>query len=335
MTGGIAMQGIEREIESNYSLDVSNMFAHKDAFIVVTPKGRKIVRRIPFSYERLKFVHGAKEHLAANGFPCIDSYMLTISGDPGFYHNNCLYALTDFIEGRESSFDSDADLVRAAVALAGLHNASAGYIAPDDCKIQNELGKLPGYFSKRLDDIKKMRKQAKKGKSRFDQLFIQYADHFISMGETASKELAASAYGILASRTLEEKSFCHHDYTHHNIVMDGGHVTIINFDYCCYELRVYDIANLIRRKMRKCDWDISKIGLIIQSYSSVAPLSIEELEVMKIILQFPQKLWRVVNRYYNSRRSWSEKSYVSRLLEVINEIEPFEAFVKVYERTYL
>ncbi len=329
------MQGLEREIESNYRLAVSNMFAYKDAFIIVTSKGRKTVRRIPFSYERLKFVHGAKEHLAANGFPCIDSYIPTISGDPGFCHNNSLYALTDFIEGRESSFDSDADLAMAAAALAELHNASAGYVAPDDCKVQNELGKLPVYFSKRLDDIRKLRKQAKKGRSRFDQLFIQYADHFISTGETASKELADSAYEKLVTRAQEEKSFCHHDYTHHNILMDGGQVTIINFDYCCYELGVYDVANLIRRKMRKCDWDISKTGLIIQSYSSVAPLSREELEVMKIILQFPQKLWRVVNRYYNSRRSWSEKSYVSRLMEVIDEIEPFDAFIKMYERAYL
>lgn len=329
------MQGIEREIENNYGLSVSNTFAYKDTSIIVTPKGRKVIRRIPFSYERLKFVNGAKEHLGANGFPFIDSYILTSSGDPGFYYNNSLYALTDFVEGRESSFDSDTDLARAAAALAGLHKASAGYIAPPDCKVQNELGKLPGYFLKRLDDIKKMRKQAKKGKGRFDQLFLQYADHFISSGETAAFELAASAYDKLAAKTLVERSFCHHDYTHHNILMDGGRVTIINFDYCCYELGVYDVANLIRRKMRKCDWDISKAGLIIQAYSNAAPLSREELEVMKIILQFPQKFWRVVNRYYNSRRSWSEKSYVSRLQEVIDEIEPFEAFIKVYTRTYL
>lgn len=329
------MQGIEREIENLYGLTVSNMYPYKDTFIIATPKGHKVIRRIPFSFERLKFVHGAKEHLAANGFPFIDSYVLTGSGDPGFCHNNSLYALTDLINGRESSFDSDSDLTRAAAALAGLHKASAGYIAPEGCKVQNELGRLPGYFAKRLDDIKKMRKQAKKGKGRFDQLFLEYAGRFISAGEKASEELAASAYEKLAVEAWDNKSFCHHDYTHHNIILDGGRVTVINFDYCCYELRVYDIANLIRRKMRKCDWDISKTGLIIQSYCSVYPLSREEMEVMKIVLQFPQKFWRVVNRYYNSRRSWSEKSYVSRLQEVIDEMEPFEAFIRVFERTYL
>ena len=329
------MQGIEREIENIYSLDVSSMFPYKDMFIIVTPKGHKAIRRIPFSFERLRFVHGAKEHLASNGFPFIDPYVLTASGDPGFYHNNSLYALTDLIDGRESSFDSDADLVKAAAALAGMHKASAGYIAPEGCKVQNELGRLPGYFAKRLEDIKKMRKQAKRGKGRFDQLFLQYADHFINVGEKASKELAASAYEKLAAKTWDEKSFCHHDYTHHNIILNDGRVTIINFNYCCYELRVYDVANLLRRKMRKCGWDVSKSELIIRSYCSVDSLDREEMEVMKIVLQFPQKFWRVANRYYNSRRSWSEKRYVNRLQEVIDEIEPFKAFIEAYKETYL
>lgn len=335
MTGGVVMQGIEREIESIYGLDISNMFPYKDTFIIVTSRGRKVIRRIPFSFERLRFVHGAKEHLAANGFPFTDPYVLTDSGDPGFYYNNSLYALTDLIDGRESSFDSDEDLSKAAAALAAMHRASVGYIAPEGCKIQSELGKLPGYFAKRLDDIRKLRKQARKGRGRFDQLFLQYADRFISIGEKAAEELASSAYDRLTAEAREKRSFCHHDYTHHNIILNGGRVTIINFDYCCHELRVYDVANLIRRKMRKCGWDISKTGLIIRSYNSVDPLSHEEMEVMKIILQFPQKFWRVVNRYYNSRRCWSEKSYVGRLQEVIDEMEPFGAFIEVYEKTYL
>lgn len=329
------MQGIEKEIEINYSLSVGNMHPYKDTFVISTSAGRKVIRRIPFSLERLRFVHGAKEHLKANGFPFVDPYVPTISGEPGFYHNNSLFALAEMIDGRESSFDSDEDLAKAAAALAAMHRASAGYDAPEGCKVHNELGRLPIYFAKRLDDIRKLRKQAKKGRGRFDQLFLQYADRFIDIGEKALRELSVSSYEGLTAAAWEKKSFCHHDYTHHNIILTGGHVSIINFEYCCYELRIYDVANLIRRKMRKCGWDISKAGLIISSYNSVEPLRKEEMEVMKIILEFPQKFWRVVNRYYNSRRCWSERSYVGRLLEVIDEMEPFEAFINSYEKEYL
>lgn len=57
----------------------------------------------------------------------------------------------------------------------------------------------------------------------------------------------------------------------------------------------------------------------------------DEFLVMKYILQFPQKFWRVANRFYNSRRSWSEKSFVSRLQEVVDEIEYHKQFIERYE----
>ncbi len=329
------MQGIERAIAENYGFDVKNFVQHRDSIMVITTAGKKLVKRIPFSPERLMFVHGAKNHLAANGFSGVDRYITTLLGEAGFYCSGSLYAMTDFIDGRESGFENDNDIRRASAALAALHRASAGYNAPEGCKVQNELGKLPGYFAKRLDDIKKMRKHAKKEKGRFDQLFLKYADHFINAGEAASEQLSLSSYEQLAERTLNERSFCHHDYTHHNILVDGSRVIVTNFDYCCYELRVYDVANLIRRKMRKSGWDIKKTELIIQEYNSVAPLNHEEMKIMRIMLVFPQKFWRVVNRYYNSRRSWSEKIFLGRLQEVIDEIEPFEAFIRAYDGSFL
>ena len=189
-------------------------------------------------------------------------------------------------------------------------------------------GRLPLYFVKRLDDIKKMRRQAKKGKGKFDELFLQYADYFVETAEDAIDELASSHYMELVEKTRDEGLFCHHDFTQHNIIMAGERATVTGFDYCCFELRVYDLANLIRRKMRKCDWDVSRSELIVNSYNSVEPINEDELCVMKIILRFPQKFWRVVNRYYNSRRSWSERSSVIRLQEVIDEVGPFEEFLR-------
>jgi spore coat protein I len=322
------MLGMEREIAVNYGLEVRNLFPYKDILVIVTPYGRKVLKRMPFSPERLIFVHGAKEHLVGNGFENVDRYICTLSGEPYFISNGSCYCLTDYIDGRESNFDNDNDIRIAARVLAQIHKASKGYVAPAGCKVQDELGKLPVYFTKRLDDIKKMRKQARKGKSKFDELFLQYAEYFVETAEDTIAELATSGYKGLVEKTRAEGLFCHHDYTQHNIIMSGDRTTVTSFDYCCFELRVYDVANLIRRKMRKCGWDKSKAELIINSYNSVEPINSDELSVMKIILRFPQKFWRIVNRYYNSRRSWSERSSVIRLQEVIDEVGPFEEFLR-------
>lgn len=55
-------------------------------------------------------------------------------------------------------------------------------------------------------------------------------------------------------------------------------------------MKVYDLANFIRRKMRKCDWEIDKAKMIIDGYCSVEHISNEEFIVMKLILQFPEIL---------------------------------------------
>lgn len=84
--------------------------------------------------------------------------------------------------------------------------------------------------------------------------------------------------------------------------------------------------------MRKCNWDISKVEVILDKYCSVEPITREELEVMKLILQFPQKFWRVANKFYNSRRSWSERSFMGKLQEVVDEMEDHRRFLADFEK---
>lgn len=325
------MLGMDREIAERYGLEVRGMVPYKDTFMLNTNRGKKILKKMMFSPERILFIYGAKEHLVKNGFINVDRYIETLYGEPSFEFEGFNYVLNDFIEGRECNFDSDEEARKAAAVLATLHSASKGYSPSKDSKIQDELGNLTSCFNKRLDDIKKLKKQAKKGKGRFDHLFLEHIDYFIGMGEDAVTGLENSNYAKLVEKARLEGAFCHHDYTHHNILYTDDRLWVVNFDYCCFELKVYDLANLIRRKMRKCNWNIDKAKGLIDGYTSVEMLDSDEIAIMKLILLFPQKFWRVVNRYYNSRRSWSERSFAVKLQEVIDEVQGFSEFMNRYD----
>ena len=160
---------------------------------------------------------------------------------------------------------------------------------------------------------------------------MEYIDYFYELGEDAIKRLYNSKYNDLVKKTRREGLFCHHDYTHSNIIFDGNKTSVINFNFCSFELKVYDIANLLRRKMRKCNWDSKEAKVIIDSYASIEPVSMDEFIIMKIILQFPQKFWRVINKYYNSRRTWREKNYYSRIYEAIEEIDYHKRFLEEFD----
>lgn len=326
------MQSIDRDIYDKYGFEVKSIVPYKDSFLLITSRGKKLLKKIPFSAERIEFIHGAKEHLTCNGFCNTDRYVCTAAGQPYFVYENGNYCISDLIEGRECSFDNDSDLCNGAVLLGRMHKSSRGYVPPEGSKVQNDLGKLPSNFGKRLEDIRKLKKLAKRGSSGIDHMFLEYADHFYEVGEDAFNKLQNSSYGLLVEEAARNAQFCHHDVTHHNIICTADDIFLINFDFCCFELKVYDVANFIRRKMRKCRWDIREAEKILNNYCTVEPLSQEELLVMKLILQFPQKFWRVSNKFYNSRRSWSEKGFMGKLQEVIDEIPDHMKFMENLDR---
>lgn len=325
------MQDFERLIENKYCINIKNIIPFRDAHIMNTSKGKKVLKKSILSPDRIVFIHAAKEHLFTKDFRNIDRYLCTSEGEPYIIAEDNVFTVSDVIDGRECNFDDANDIIDAAKALASMHKSSNGYSPPPSSKARDELGKLPSYFSKRLDDIKRLKNSAKKEGSRFDYLFLKYFDYFFKLGENAIYKINNSRYNELVEKARNDGVFCHHDFTYHNIICSENRTSIINFDYCCFELKVYDLANFIRRKMRKCNWGIREVKIILDKYCSIENLSKDEFEVLEIILQFPQKFWRVANKYYNSKRSWTEKSYLSKLQEVIDEIEYHRQFIEKFE----
>jgi spore coat protein I len=66
----------------------------------------------------------------------------------------------------------------------------------------------------------------------------------------------------------------------------------------------------------------------VEEYDKVNTVTDDEKEILKLLLQFPQKLWRIVNKYFNSRRSWCEKNCLAKLQEVKSEKEPLSDFAE-------
>ena len=83
--------------------------------------------------------------------------------------------------------------------------------------------------------------------------------------------------------------------------------------------------------MRKCNWNTEECKLILEQYLMVENLSKDEIFVMKLMLQFPQKFWRVANKYYNNKRSWAQKVFYSKLEEAISEIRYHEKFMEDFD----
>jgi CotS family spore coat protein len=318
-------------IENAYDLRISSIKPCRAGYILDTDSGKKYLRLCQCSENRIYYVQDAKQHLINNGFVNLDTYYTASDGRPFMEIEGQPYLLTPFIDGRECEFGDDDDAIRAARALADMHRAGMGFKPREGIFAPNDLGKLPEGLMKRYDEILRMRRKAEREKGPFDYIYLDCVDKFIVLAEESLNLLNGPEYPRLIEKTQREGGICHHDYSYQNIIMKGQTTYITGFESCGEEIRIYDLVNLLRRKMRKCNWNPVKARMLLDAYSESVPPSDDEIVVMKAMLLFPQKFWRVANRYYNSRRSWAQKNFTGMLEEVIAEYDDHVAFMKRYD----
>ena len=209
--------------------------ANKGVYYLRTNKGERCLKKINYGPQKLLFVYGAKEHLIKNGFNMVDRYFLNIEGEPYALVNEVLYTLSEWLEGRECDFHNVEEVKLAAKTLATMHEASKGYDPPENSKLKSDLGRWPHLMEKRIKSLDKMRDMIRKknNKSEFDLLYLKSMEFYKEMGKKAFDTLQGSAYYDLCSVTEKEKSFCHHDFTYHIIILDDNNdVHVIDFDFC-------------------------------------------------------------------------------------------------------
>ena len=316
--------------------------------------------------DRKIFTYAIHSHLNQNGFFNTDRILKT-SGDSIFIQLcDRMYTCSRLPQGRQCCMENESDIKNSAALLAQMHIASTGFTSTRaaeiidtiltekeaSCYVKNELGSILPLYEHRSKELARFKRLASRGKDRFDYEYLSIAEYYCNLAAEMCKELEQSQYTTLSGIYSERGVICHKDYTSHNIVFPpnassdlrgkisstrGEHDAqscaaggMINYDCAASDLPLFDITNLIKRRMRKCGWRATDADTILNNYCKYKPLSKDEIEIIKIVLRFPQKLWRIVNKYYNSRRSWCEKSCLLKLSEIKKERVQIDEFIKSF-----
>jgi spore coat-associated protein S len=327
----------EFEIERQFNLKIENIRPNRGVYLLKTDKGMKCLKRINYGTQKLLFVYGAKEHLINNGFPYVDKYSVNVDGNPYALVNEDIYTLSEWINGRECDFKNKEDIINASKCLANMHIASKGYEPPENSKLKTDLGRWHHLMEKRVKALDKMNDMGRKksNKESFDLNYMKAVKFYKDLGRKAIEVLNDSQYDELCDLTKDEKGFCHHDFTYHNIVIDDdNNVNVIDFDYCKREIRAYDISSFMIKVLKRSDWNIENAKLIFDSYNEVSPLRDEEYRVIFAFLLFPQRFWRLANRYYYNEVNWKLKTFNNKLEELISEQEKYIHFIEQFKKIY-
>ena len=238
---------LSEEFFNKLGVEVYDIIPLRKVFVLFTNKGKKILKSINSSKERIRFIDKILNIIKQN-----DKYILQYCKNS---ENNIVtnwkgksYVLLDMIDGREASFTNPLEVEWCTKALANFHNASENIIS----KITEEelkLNKSNNLIYEFLNDLCFISEAERvigkfRYKNEFDTLFLANVSKAKNDLNRSINLLSNSSYNEIYSDT-NNMVICHLDLAHHNFIIDENEVNMIDFDYCKVDIRVVDIYNFI------------------------------------------------------------------------------------------
>lgn len=84
--------------------------------------------------------------------------------------------------------------------------------------------------------------------------------------------------------------------------------------------------------LKRVDWNIEYAELILNSYTAINPLKEEEYRTLFAFLLFPQRFWRLSNRYYYNEVTWPSNTFNKKMEELISEKDKYINFIEEFKK---
>ena len=328
----LCQYSLSEEFFDSLGFEIEDIIPLRKVFVLFTNKGKKILKITDSEEERINFINEALKYIKEE-YPKVLSYFQCKNGKVINEYKNNKYVVLDMIEGRESTFTNPIEVEFCAKALANMHKSSKGIFNKFDADlIKGNIGEyLPKYFNTALEDIKSIKNYVERLKNycEFDNIFLDNVDNYIKQIKKSEELLAMIQYNTILE-DYNKRVLCHNDLAHHNFIVDGEDVKIIDFDYCKIDTRGIDIGNYALKVIKNSRYDMEKFKLIIKSYNEIEKLEKEEIKLIYILFNFPRDFVTISRDYYFKQKKWEYEVFVNRLKDKISTEEYRQEFLNNY-----
>lgn len=358
------MEDRSQEALKKYRLKIYNIYRARGAFLLETDAGLKLYKCFEGSKNRALFENKVKEHLELCGNPNTDLFVKTMEDEIICEDSaGCQYIMKNWFWGEECNLKELSQIEAAAANLAKLHCLLKNVDFTKEQLEHNISPDLMDTFDKRNRELKRVKAyiREKKQKNEFELLYLNYYDLFYEKGQQAAKMLSNSAYSSLFEEAISQNNVCHGNYTYHNIIMlkskadamsiayvppgwinkqslsiadlsaGANLIATTNFEKSYIGLQISDLYQFVRKVMEKNDWDILYGSNIIEAYDRVKPISKQELNILYLLLLYPEKFWKITNFYYNGKKSWISGRNTQKLNLICEQNAKKEIFLQKLE----
>ena len=324
---------IKSYVEEYYSLNVDNIEKVKNSYKIITKDEGYCLKVIKYQFSHFYFILCAMKHLQGNGFNNVPEFIMNKDRkEYGSIDGKYAY-LTKWIPSRVSNYDNPIELAMVSSELAKLHQCSKGFNLEKNMKPRIGWFSWGNVFETRKNEIIdfKNRINQKAYKSDFDLLYLENIEREIKRAEKSIIGLQKNNYVKIMEREVFKRSFCHHDYAHHNILIDDNkNINIIDFDYCILDSHLHDLCSLLIRNMKNKKWEKEKCDLILDAYSENMEVKQDEMPIIREFIRFPQTFWQIGLQVYWEQQPWGDDFFLNKLEKYLEDCMEREEFINSY-----
>jgi CotS family spore coat protein len=326
--GSTLLEAIARQ----YGLKVTCSTRRRKVWRLETDTGPQYLKKTKLPPAKLRFIHAALVYLRQHGFDRAPQFLINRDGEPFIRTTDGFYVLTPWFNGNELDFRLLMDLKQATVFLARFHLQSQGF-TPFPTTIRESWPDWPAKLAGRIKQLEDFRQiaRAEQELSPFSRLYLRYFEPFYRQAIRSRDRLLTAPYPAVAQASRRRRDFCHHDYSGRNILRAyDNQLLLVDFDYCLQDLRIHDLINLLVRNLKHNGWRIELGRFILTIYHQAARLAPEELQVMQVLLDWPQDFWQVGLQYYYEKLPWPQERFLKKLEHKIRQRFARERFLKEF-----
>lgn len=323
---------IKELIEAEYGIKVINMHEGEKGILIYTEDGIKMFKKAKRDEAKIQFAASAYEYLSDRGFKNISKINKTLSGTCIISCNGSKYLLQDFVRGSFMSINTAADAAKAAQALALLHKAGEGFVPSQGSHARVDWGKWMDKFKANAMNIKRYSRnlQDKKELTRFDKLYVKYAEEYYQKMFNAYLTLRNFGYLQRVQESMEHNQLTHKEFRRHSLYMnDKDEVFVSNMENCAYDIREADIATLLESISGKNKAELAVAAL--KAYSAVIKLDRRSIKLIQGFVLEPKRFYKVIERYYGRKKNFTETELLSKLERAIKKELRKTAVLEVLE----
>ena len=290
-------------ILEQYDIEVVRTVKGRGTIICETPQGCKVLKEYKGRTDKLEILNALQLGMQE----AVRTDMLIRNKEGELFCKDAdgtIYILKEQITGRECSYKNEEDIRQAFALMAKLHLAMAR-ANPDGASQLPIRNLYTEEMSKHTRECRHIQNYLRhlKSKSDFERALLRRYDYFLDQAQKITAKACEEDMDQYRKRIEQQGLFYHGDYQYHNVIFDRNDTYVINLERFGRDSGVRDLYLLFRKISEKTDWSLHLGSRMLEAYEGVRTLEEWERKQLAFRLVYPDKFWKIVNFYYNSRKS--------------------------------